>query len=77
MPAYLAAGLPAHHALGNNKFSSSFGTLLTTVRYSKRKMVDPRIALPGALFALIGSYLGTKAVLLINPGFLNYLLIVP
>jgi uncharacterized protein len=76
LPAYLAAGLPPHYALGNNKFSSSFGTLLTTIRYSRRKMADPKIAIPGAICALIGSALGTKTVLLIDPGFLNYLLIV-
>jgi hypothetical protein len=76
VPAYLAAGLPAHFVLGNNKFSSVFGTLLSTIRYSRRKMPDYRIALPGAFFALIGSHLGTRTVLLIDPNFLNYVLII-
>ncbi len=76
VPAYMAAGLPPHFVLGNNKFSSVFGTLLSTIRYSHRKMPDYRIALPGALFALVGSHLGTRTVLLIDPNFLNYVLVV-
>lgn len=76
VPAYMATGLPPHFVLGNNKFSSTFGTLLSTYRYNKRKMADYRIALPGALFALVGSHLGTRTVLLINPHFLNYVLVV-
>jgi len=76
VPAYLATGLPPHYVLGNNKFSSVFGTLLTTVRYSRSKMIDIKIALPGAFFALIGSGMGTRTVLLINPSFLNYILII-
>lgn len=76
VPAYMATGIPPHFVLGNNKFSSVFGTMLSTIRYSRRKMPDYRIALPGALFALIGSHFGTKTVLLINPYFLNYVLIV-
>ncbi len=76
VPAYMATGLPPHFVLGNNKFSSTFGTLLSTYRYNKRKMPDYRIALPGALFALVGSHLGTRTVLLIDPHFLNYVLVV-
>lgn len=76
VPAYFATGIPPHFALANNKFSSSFGTMLSTFRYNKRKMADYRIGIPGAIFALIGSSLGTKTVLLIDPSFLNYLLII-
>jgi uncharacterized membrane protein YfcA len=76
VPAYLAAGLPPHYALGNNKFSSSFGTLFATLRYHQHGLVDVRVALLSALFALGGSYLGTSAVLLLRPDFLRWLLIV-
>ncbi len=75
VPAYMATGLPPHFVLGNNKFSSTFGTLLSTYRYNKRKMANYLIALPGALFALIGSHLGTRTVLLLDPHFLNYVLL--
>ncbi len=76
VPAYMATGLPPHFVLGNNKFSSVFGTLLTTIRYNRSKMINLRIALPGALAALIGSAMGTRTVLLIDPGFLNYFLLI-
>jgi hypothetical protein len=76
VPAYLAAGLPPHYALGNNKFSSSFGTLFATMRYHQHGMIDVRVALLSAFFALGGSFLGTSAVLLLRPDFLRWLLIV-
>ena len=75
LPAYLAAGLPPHFALGNNKFSSSFGTLFATLRYHQEKLIDLPVALLSAAFALAGSYLGTRSVLLVDPGFLRYVLI--
>ncbi len=76
VPAYMATGLPPHHVLGNNKFSSVFGTLITTIQYNRMKMMDLTIAIPGAVFALIGSSLGSRTVLLIDPAFLNYVLVV-
>ncbi len=75
LPAYLIAGLPTHIALGNNKFSSCWGTLLSTLRYLKHGMIDVRVALTSAVFALLGSFLGTKAVLLLSPDILRYILV--
>ncbi len=76
LPAYLFAGLPPHLALGTNKFSSCWGTLFATHRYFRRGMIDIPIAFTGASAALLGSWLGTRTVLLIKPDFLNYILIV-
>ncbi len=76
LPAYLFAGLPPHLALGTNKFSSCWGTLFATRKYWQNKMIDMRIALTGAAGALLGSWLGTRTVLLIDPYFLNYILVV-
>ena len=76
VPAYMAAGLPPHYVLGNNKFSSSFGTLLASLRYYQHGLIDIRVALLSAFFALIGSFLGTSAVLLMSPDFLRILLII-
>ncbi len=76
VPAYLAAGLPPHFALGTNKFSSTFGTLFSTLRYLKHGLIDIRIALFSAAFALIGSFSGSRTVLIINPGFVRYILLV-
>ena len=76
VPAYLAAGLPPHFVLGNNKFSSSFGTLFATLRYHQHGLIDIRVALLSAGFALIGSFLGASSVLLLRPDFLRLLLVV-
>lgn len=76
VPAYMAAGLPPHYVLGNNKFSSSFGTLIASLRYYQHGLIDMRVALLSAFFALIGSFLGTNAVLLLSPDFLRILLII-
>ncbi|MEO0297660.1 MAG: TSUP family transporter [candidate division WOR-3 bacterium] len=75
VPAYLAAGIPPHFALGTNKFSSTFGTLFATITYKKNRMIDLKIALIAGVFALLGSSLGAKTVLLIRPDFLRYILI--
>jgi len=76
IPAYLAAGLPPHFALGNNKFSSANGTIFTTIRYFRNNLIDTKVALFSAFFALIGSFFGTKTVLYLAPDFLNILLII-
>ena len=76
LPTYLVAGLPPHIALANNKFSSCFGTFFSTVRYFKHGMIDVKIAVTSAICALIGSFLGTRAVLLLDPFFINYILII-
>ena len=76
LPAYLAAGLPPHNALANNKMSSCFGTLLSTIRYFRHGMIDVKIAFTSAVFALLGSFLGTRLVLLMNADFLRYLLVI-
>jgi uncharacterized membrane protein YfcA len=76
VPAYMAAGLPPHYVLGTNKFSSSFGTLFATWRYHQHGLIEIRVALLSAFFAFSGSFFGSRAVLLIDPNFLRYLLVV-
>ncbi len=76
VPAYIAVGLPPHYVLGNNKFSSCFGTLFTTLRFFKHGLIDVKLAIFSACFALIGSFIGTKTVLMLSSDFLNYLLII-
>lgn len=63
LPAYTLAGLNYDFASGNNKFSSTFGTLTATVRYwrSGKLLVAP--ALVAAALALPGSWLGTRAAM--------------
>lgn len=66
LPAYTLAGLNYDFASGNNKCSSTFGTLTATVRFYKsgRLMVVP--ALIAAVLALPGSWMGTRAAMLLG-----------
>ena len=63
LPAYTLAGLNYDFASGNNKFSSTFGTLMATVRYARSGKLLLRPALIAAALALPGSWLGTRAAM--------------
>jgi len=76
LPAYWSVGIPPHIALGTNKFSSCFGTVFSTRNYFKAGMIDLPVAVCSAVLALLGSWLGTRAVLLVSSSFLNYLLLI-
>ncbi|MFU0826998.1 MAG: putative membrane transporter protein [Lachnoclostridium sp.] len=76
LPAYLLAGLPPHYAIATNKFSSSVGTFIATVRYCKNKLVDWKTAIPSILLSLIGSTLGANLSLLVDEKILKIILII-
>ena len=63
LPAYTLAGLNYDFASGNNKFSSTFGTLMATVRYYRSGKILMVPALIAAAFALPGSWLGTRTAM--------------
>ena len=63
LPAYTVAGLDYDFASGNNKFSSTFGTLMATIRYARGGAVRIRPAMIAAALALPGSWLGTRAAM--------------
>lgn len=63
LPAYTIAGLDYDFASGNNKFSSTFGTLMATIRYARSGALRARPALIAAALALPGSWLGTRAAM--------------
>lgn len=63
LPAYLIAGIPAHMALGTNKFSASLGTIVATYRYGKMGYIPYKMALFVAIFGLLGSLLGARMTL--------------
>lgn len=75
LPAYLIAGLPSHFAIGTNKLSSAAGTLVSTVRFCRKKYVDWGTAIPSILLALSGSVIGANIALLIDENVMKYVLI--
>lgn len=68
-PALLAAFPTTAPAtlFGTNKVASIVGTSSAAIQYSRRVRVPWRLALPGALAALIGSWYGAKAVTYLPP----------
>ena len=76
LPAYLFAGLPIHTAIGTNKFSSAFGTGLSTFRYIKEKLVIVKIAVPSVAFGFLGSAIGARLSLLVTEEILKSFLLV-
>jgi uncharacterized membrane protein YfcA len=63
VPSLLLAGLPPQTALGTNKFAATIGTATALFNFIRGKKVIWKIAAYGIIFALIGSYIGTKTIL--------------
>ena len=63
LPGMFIAGLPAHTALGTNKFGAMFGTLFTTIRFITKGFINLKIAAIIAIFTISGAALGTNLVL--------------
>lgn len=64
LPAYLAAGVSPHMALGTNKLGSAMGTVISTVRFAKRGFIKWKLSLGAAVCALLGSFIGSNLSLL-------------
>ena len=76
VPVYLLAGLPTHFALGTNKLSSCTGTSVSALRYLKNGYVNWKMALPSAVLAMAGSFLGNRIQLKVDERILKYVLVV-
>ncbi|MHB8634754.1 MAG: sulfite exporter TauE/SafE family protein [Thermoplasmatota archaeon] len=63
LPALLAAGLPAHLALGTNKLGGTSSALVASANYVHKGAVPLRRALLWAPFSLVGGAIGVAAVL--------------
>lgn len=76
LPAYLMAGLPAHYAIGTNKFSACMGTFVATYRFLKKGLVNLPHVLPSVFTALTGSWLGAKLALSVPADIFKSLMLV-
>lgn len=76
LPAYIAAGMPAHFAYGCNKFSSACGTTLASIRFFKNKALDIRAALIAAAASFIGSGIAAQIVLLLDDRMLKRIVLI-
>lgn len=71
VPAYFVIGFPPHFTLGTNKFSATFGSLVSTSRFAKSGKIDKNILKVLLPFSLLGAAVGVYTVLLIDPEILK------
>ncbi|MEK7388153.1 MAG: TSUP family transporter [Elusimicrobiota bacterium] len=75
LPAYLAVGLNPALILGTNKLVSSLGTVVSTLRYHRALKFPLKPFLPVIGASLIGSWLGARAALRVDPSWIRPLLL--
>jgi uncharacterized membrane protein YfcA len=76
LPAFMAAGIPPHFALGTNKLSSTLGTVISTARYAKSGFIQIKLSLLSALCAIVGSIIGAHLSLLASEQVLKAMMVV-
>lgn len=76
LTAYFAAGLSGPVALGNNKFSSTFGALISVWNYGRNGSILWSIAGVSAVFTIIGSHIGAELALLYSDKVLSTVLLI-
>ena len=76
LPAYLLAGLPPHTAIGTNKFSSTFGTSISVIRFARKGKINLPTVAPAVVFALIGAFSGARVVYFLSERVLQVVLMV-
>ena len=66
IPAFLLAGVPPELVLGTNKMVACIGTTSSLATYAKNGYVVWKMALAGIPAAIVGGFLGSKTVLLLD-----------
>jgi hypothetical protein len=75
----LLSVFPAHSPatlFGTNKIASIVGTASAAVQYARRVSIPWRLALPGAVAALVGAWFGARAVAYLAPSVVRPLVLV-
>jgi hypothetical protein len=75
LPAYLAHGLSPALLLGTNKLSSSMGTTVAAAKFLRETRFGADFLFVVAVLAACGAALGARAISLVPPEFIRYLLI--
>ena len=76
LPAHIFTGMPAHLALGCNKFSSSCGTTLAVFKFWRGGAVNLRAAAIAAVGSFIGSAVGAKTALMLSDQTIKTMLLI-
>ncbi len=76
LPAFIAAGIPMHFALGTNKFSATAAAFTSSIKYTKSGKVNFKLLRYVLPFTFIGAALGVKAALMLDSKYLKPLVLV-
>lgn len=76
LPAYLAHGLSPSLLLGTNKLSSSMGTAVAAAKLLREARFRPSFLFILVTLAAGGSFLGAKAISMVPPEAVRYLLVI-
>lgn len=74
LPALLWAGVPPLQTLATNKLQGTFGTLTSTINYTRKGLIDPKKHWLSVVCAFVGSALGTLLVQQVSSDFLAKLI---
>jgi len=74
VPLLITSGLPAHIAIGTNRFAMIFNSGTGAIDYYRQVKYKIKSTLLLAILASIGSYLGANIVLQIDEATLNYII---
>ncbi len=75
LPSLLFAGVPPQFALGTNKLASTFGTGTAVFNFVRSKKVNWKVIAFGMAFSLIGSFIGSRTVLVLSQDIVGKIII--
>lgn len=68
-------GMPVATLFGTNKLASIAGTSIATIQYARHIRIDWKATLPATMAALLFSFMGARAVTLMNPSVMRPLVL--
>ena len=75
LPAYLLSGLPPTVSFACNKTSACIGTSVATLKYLKGGKIDLKVTAISAVCGIIGSNIGARVLLTLDPVFLQKMIV--
>ncbi|MEK6265559.1 MAG: TSUP family transporter [Clostridium sp.] len=76
VPAFMLTGLPTHMVLGTNKFSATAGSFTSSLKFIKSGKANFKLLKYLIPFTFLGSMLGVRAVLFVDPKVLEGLVLI-
>lgn len=76
LPAFMAAGVPTHIALGTNKFSATAASFTSSIKYFTSGKVNLKLIKKLVPFTIIGAAIGVLMALMLSSKYLKPLVLV-